>query len=185
MIEIKLGDRYAKSILELAEERKEVEAVRDDFQLIENVCEGSPDFLAMLRSPLISSDKKQGILDKVFGGKLSKLTTQFVGIVVRKKREMYLYDIAVRFGELYDRTHNITRAIVTSAVALSDAQRKTIVKLVEKQMGTSLKLEEKVDPELIGGFTLKIGDTLFDGSISSRFRELKKEFLSNPYVKKV
>lgn len=185
MIEIKLGDRYAKSILGLAEERKEVELVRDDFELIESVCESNPDFLAMLRSPLIGSDKKQKVLDLVFGGKLSKMTSEFISIVIRKKREKYLFDIAVRFGELYDRTHNITRAIVTSATALSDAQRKTIQELVEKQMETSLKLEEQIDPELIGGFTLKIGDTLFDGSISSRFRELKKEFLSNPYVKKV
>ena len=185
MIEIKLGDRYAKSILQLAEERKEVERIHQDFELIEATCESNPDFLNMLRSPLISSAKKQTILDLVFKGNLAEMTKQLIEIIVRKKRERYLYDIAVRFGELYDRTHNITRGILTSAAPLSEEQRKTIKEMVEKQLQTTFKMEEKIDPELIGGFTLKVGDLLFDGSTSARLRDLKKEFLSNPYVKKV
>lgn len=185
MIEIKLGDRYAKSILQLSEERNEVEAVHKDFELIEGTCRSNPDFLNMLRSPLVGSDKKQTILNLVFKDRLTEMTRQLIEIIVRKKRERYLFDIAVRFGELYDKTHNITRGVLTSAAPLSDAQRKTILEMVEKQMGTSFKMEEKIDPELIGGFTLKVGDLLFDGSTSARLRDLKKEFLSNPYVKKV
>lgn len=185
MIEIKLGDRYAKSILQLSEERKEVEVVHKDFELIEATCDGNPDFLNMLRSPLISSDKKQRILDLVFKGRLSEMTNKLIEIIVRKKRERYLYDIAVRFGELYDQTHNITRGVLTSAAPLSDAQRQTILEMVEKQLGTSFKMEEKIDPELIGGFSLKVGDLLFDGSTAARLRDLKQEFLNNPYVKKV
>ena len=185
MIEIKLGDRYAKSILLLAEKRNEVEQVREDFEMIESICNTNPDFLNMLRSPLVSISKKQRILDLIFKDKLAELTTHLIEIIVRKHRERYLYDIAVRFGELYDKTHNITRGVLTSAAPLSDEQRKTIKDLVEKQLQTTFKMEEKIDPELIGGFTLKVGDLLFDGSTYARLRDLKKEFLSNPYVKKV
>ncbi len=185
MIEIKLGNRYAKSILRLSEERNEVELVHKDFDLIEATCNSNPDFLSMLRSPLISSEKKQRILNMVFKGRLSEMTQHLIEIIVRKKRERYLYDIAVSYGELYDKSHNITRGVLTSASPLSDAQRKTILEMVEKQMSTSFKMEEKVDPELIGGFSLKVGDLLFDGSIATRLRDLKKEFLNNPYVKKV
>ena len=185
MIEIKLGDRYAKSILQLAEERKEVERIHKDFELIEATCKSNQDFLGMLRSPLISSGKKQKIIDLVFKDKLAEMTKQLIQIIVRKKRERYLYDISVRFGELYDRTHNITRGVLTSAAPLPEEQRNTIKKMVESQLKTTFRMEEKVDPALIGGFTLKVGDLLFDGSTNARLRDLKKEFLNNPYVKKV
>ena len=66
MIEIKLGDRYANSILVLAQERGQVERVREDFQLIQRVCKSNPDFVNMLESPLIKGDKKQSILNEIF-----------------------------------------------------------------------------------------------------------------------
>lgn len=185
MIEIRLGDRYAKSILELAEERGEVERVREDFQLVVSVCKSNPDFVNMLESPLIGADKKQAILNQIFQGKLSEITRHLIEIIVRKRREMYLDDIAYRFLALYDSSHNITRGVLSSAEALPADQVKSIKALVEKELNTSFELEEKIDPELIGGFTLLVGDRLFDGSIASRLRDLKKEFLNNPYVKKV
>lgn len=185
MIEIRLGDRYAKSILELAEERKEVEDVRADFELIRSVCQSSPDFLNMLRSPIVPSGKKEAILEEIFGEKFSLITKNLVQIIIRKKREKYLNDIAVRFLHLYDLGHNITRGVLTSAKPLDAQSRKAIQDLVAKEMNTQFELEEKVDPELIGGFTLKVGDRLFDGSIATRLRDLKQEFLNNPYVKKV
>ena len=185
MIEIRLGDRYAKSILSLATERNEVAAVHKDFELISNVCDSNPDFVRMLKSPLISQNKKQAILDGIFGGKLSPITKNLVEIIVRKKREPYLVDISERFLALYDRQMNITRGTLVSAVPLTDAQKKAIKDRVEKEMKTSFVLEEKIDTELIGGFQLRIGDNLFDGSIASRLRELVQEFDSNPYEKQL
>lgn len=185
MIEIRLGDRYAKSILELAEERKEVEKVREDFQLIASVCKANPDFVLMLKSPLINAGKKQTIINEIFAGKLSPITANLVEIVVRKHREGYLNDIALRFLALYDRSHQITRGVLTSAAPISKDQLEKIRSIVESELKTTFKLEQKVDPELIGGFTLHVGDKLFDGSIATRLRELKQEFLNNPYVKKV
>ncbi|HHG83306.1 MAG TPA: ATP synthase F1 subunit delta [Bacteroidetes bacterium] len=185
MIEIKLGDRYAKSIIGLAKERGEVEAVRNDFLLIKGVCESNQDFINMLKSPLINTGKKQVIMKEIFGGKLSEITSNFVEIVVRRKREAYLPDIATRFLFQYDLFKHITRGTVTSAAPLSETQRKVVTDLVAKESGSDFILTEKIDPELIGGFTLRIGDFLYDGSLSSRLRDLKQEFDNNPYVKQI
>lgn len=185
MIEIKLGDRYAKSIIELAAEKGQLEAVRKDFKLILDVIRENRDFRAMLKSPVVNPTVKQKILTKVFAGKLSPITDLFVQIIVRKHREMYLLDIAERFVHQYELRNNITRGVLTSAIPLSDAQRKTILEKVEKQMGTTFLLEEKVNPELIGGFVLRVGDVLFDGSIATELKDLKSEFVNNPYVKLV
>ena len=110
MLEIRLGTRYAKSILGLAKERNELELVVKDFQLIHDVCVQNPDFVGMLRSPLINPGKKEKIIKAVFSkGKLTELTTKFIEIVIRKRREKYLYDISDRFLHLYDQKHTLFR----------------------------------------------------------------------------
>ncbi|MEM0996981.1 MAG: ATP synthase F1 subunit delta [Bacteroidota bacterium] len=185
MIEIKLGDRYAKSVLELAKEMDRVEEVRADFNLIETICDTSRDFVNMLKSPLIKADKKQEILDAILGGKLSKITATFIRIIVSRGREPYLRDIAIRFQRQYDLYKNISRGTITSAAPLSPAQSEAIQKLVATESKTEFVLTEQVDPKLIGGFTLRIDDFLFDGSLASRLRELKQEFDNNPYVKQI
>lgn len=183
MIEIRLGDRYAKSIYDLAMERKEVEKVRQDFQLIDKVCEQNPDFRNLLSSPIVNTGKKQTIISLIFKDKLSVLTENLVQIIVRKKRERYLPDIAQRYLDLYDRRNNITRGTIISATKLEAAQKQAIVDLVKQELKTDFQVVEKVDPELIGGFKLFVGDRLFDGSIASRLRDLQQQFLNNPYVK--
>lgn len=185
MIEIRLGDRYAKSVLGLAQEMNLVAETRDDFTLIKEVCEQNSDFVNMLKSPLIKADRKQAILDEVFKGKLSSITQNFIQIIVRHGREKYLRDIAIRFLQQYDNLKNITRGVVTSAAPLTDDQRSTIQKLVAKENHSEFVLAEELDPELIGGFTLRVGDFLYDGSLASRLHELNQEFDNNPYVKQI
>jgi F-type H+-transporting ATPase subunit delta len=185
MIEIKLGDRYANSILVLAQERGQVERVREDFQRIQRVCRSNPDFVNMLESPLIKSDKKQNIINEIFGGRFCDIVQTLIEIIVRKKREGYLDDIAERFLFQYDRLNNITRGIIRSAAPLTAEQLEKIKQLVQKEFKTSFELTEVVDKSLIGGFVLDIGDRQFDASIATRLRALKNEFDSNPYVKQV
>jgi F-type H+-transporting ATPase subunit delta len=183
MIEIKLGDRYARSIYGMAEERGELERVHEDFQLIEQVCNQNPDFVNMLRSPLIAADTKQAILNRIFSGKLATATSTLIEIMVRKGRERYLRDVAMRFNDLYDNQHNVTRGVITSAAPLTQEQKDRIRQVVEGQLKTSFVMEEKVDPSLIGGFKLRVGDYLLDGSVSSTLRKLYQEFDKNPYIK--
>jgi F-type H+-transporting ATPase subunit delta len=185
MIEIKLGDRYANSILVLAQERGQVERVREDFQLIQRVCHSNPDFVNMLESPLIKGDKKQKILNEIFKDSFCDITQTLIEIIVRKKREGYLDDIAERYLFQYDLMSNITRGELRSAALLSDAQVAKIKKMVEDVLKTQFEIVQIVDPELIGGFVLNIGDKQFDASVAARLRALKYEFDSNPYVKQV
>ena len=183
MVEIRLGDRYAKSIYELAEERNEVEQVRADFQLIDAVVMQNRDFKLMLASPVISTGKKSAIISEVFKGKLSTITDNLLQNNVRKKREKYHHDIAARCLALSAKRDNILRGTLGSAHELSADQTKTIVDIIEKELKTNFQLVHEVDPDLIGGFNLRIGDKLFEGSIASRLRDLEQQFQNNPYLK--
>ena len=185
MIEIKLGDRYANSILVLAQERGQVERVREDFQIIQRVCRSNPDFVNMLESPLIKSDKKQSILDLIFKDQFCDITSNLIEIIVRKKREAHLDDIANRYLFQYDKLHNITRGELRSAYPMTETQVAAVKQLVEREMNTSFEIVQVIDDSLIGGFVLNIGDKQYDASISARLRALKFEFDSNPYVKQL
>ncbi len=185
MIEIKLGTRYAKSLYTLAEEKNLLQEVKNDFTLIQSVCKSNPDFVVMLKSPLVYADKKQKVIELIFGNKINSMTLELIRIMIRKGREPFLRDVAECFLSLYDQRNKITRGVLVTAEPISEAQFNAICKKVETALGTTFILEKNTDPNLIGGFVLEVGDRLFDGSISGKLRKLRHEFDKNLYIQKV
>lgn len=184
MVEERIGYRYAKSIFDLAVEKGMTMVVNKDMDLIRQTCKGNTDLISFLKSPIIPSQKKQQVLTAIFGDKLqSELTPLLIAAVVRKNREMYLYNIADAFTKLYDGKFNISRGILTTAEALTPESLAAIKAVIEEKTGNTFFFEEKVDANLIGGFILKIGDQLFDGSVSSALSKLRNEYDDNLYVK--
>ena len=179
MVEDRIGYRYAKSLFELAQEKDVLEAAKDDMQMIWEACRDSKDLSLFLKSPLVYASKKQTVLDAVFGGKFKGPFTQnLVNILVRKGREMYLPYVAKAFLELYDAANKIIRGVLTTAVPISDAQYTQIKEAIETKTGAQFEVDKEVNEELVGGFTLKIGDQLFDGSVASSIRRIKRELLN-------
>jgi len=178
--------RYARSLMELAHERGELAAAHEDMALIANTCTASHDLVVLLNSPVVKADKKEKVLEKVFAGKVGTLTNTFIGILVRKGREALIPQVAEAFNELYKQHKGIVTAEVTSAVPLDDAARKRVLELANaKHPGKSIELLEKVDPSLIGGVTIRIGDEQYDGSVSRRLSDLRREFSKNPYIPEI
>lgn len=179
MVEDRIGYRYAKSVYDLAAERKELEPVREDMMVISETLEGSYDLRGLMDSPLIKESKKQAILDLVFGKVLkTELVKNLIEIIVRKGREAFLHNVADAYLGLYDKEHKILRGTLISATALSAEAIKQVKTIMEEQTGQTFEFDTEIDPALIGGFTLKVGDSLFDGSISGSIRKVKREFLS-------
>jgi len=175
--------RYARSLMELAQERGVLAGAHDDMALIANTCAASRELLVLLSSPVVKADKKAAVLEKVFAGRIGELTNRFVGILVRKGREAMLPHVAVAFNELYKINQGIVTAEVTSAVPLDDAARKRVHELATaKHPGKSIQLSEKVDPSLIGGVSIRIGDEQYDGTVSRRLSDMRREFSKNPYI---
>ena len=149
--------RYARSLMQLAIEQNQLEAVQEDMRLIANTCEGSRDLVLLLKSPVIKGDKKDKILDRVFAGQIG--TKVHDGVVT---------------------------CVVTSAAPLDEEARKKVSALAaEKFPGKSITLSEKVDPSLIGGVIVRIGDEQYDGSVSRRLSDLRRKFSENPYIPEI
>jgi F-type H+-transporting ATPase subunit delta len=139
----------------------------------------------MLRNPVLNHLKKLSILKKIFTGKVNSLTLSIFDIITRKRREQYLPEIALEFHKQYNITKGIAEASITTVVPLTTELRKEINALVQKITGQKVELTEKIEPSIIGGFILKIGDRQIDDSINSKLNELKLKFSQNLYVNKM
>ena len=167
-------------------EQKALEAVHEDMLMFDRVCDSNRDFLVMMRSPVIKHELKRDILEKLFKKRVHALTWAILDIITRKNRESLLPAIADTFHKAYNEYHGIGFASITSSVAL-DSKLKAQIEKVAQQLSNRSKteLEEKVDPSLIGGFILNVGDKQIDASIASKLRILKHSFSYNPYLKEI
>lgn len=182
MSEIQVASRYAKSLIDLAEEQNALEPIRANIDSFIQVVKANPQLAAILRNPIISADKKLAILNELFASTFHKVVLEYFRIVVRKGRSEILYATAKEFVNEYNQRKGIIKAQVTSAAPLTEAIKKQIEEVVREATSKQVILETKVDADLIGGFVLKVGDRQFDASIASNLTRLKKEFAQKSAV---
>jgi F-type H+-transporting ATPase subunit delta len=182
----RLAARYAKSLIDLAKEQGQLEAVYADMRYLKAVCKSSPEFVTLLKSPVISGDKKDTIIAAVSAGKTGELTASFNRLMVRKGRETYLPEIVNAFIEQYKTFKGIHSVKLTTATPVSEELKSAIINQV--QSSTDMKhveLEAIVDEKLIGGFVLEAGGKLVDASIAYDLKEIRKQFLNNDFIYKI
>lgn len=183
MIIAPVAYRYARSLMDLAQDKGMIAAVREDMLLVANTCASSRELVVLLKSPVVKSEKKDRVIERIFAGRIGELTSRFMAILVRRGREDLLHDVAAAFDVLYREAQGIVTAHVSSAAPLSDGTRAQVVALAREQHpGKTIELKERVDVDLIGGITIRIGDEQYDGSVSRRLADLRREFSKNPYI---
>jgi F-type H+-transporting ATPase subunit delta len=165
----------------LAVEKGQLEKVYADMKYVQSVCEHNKDFINFLNSPIINADKKLTVIKEIFGGSVSEISQNFLSILARKRREMYIPEIAKSFSAQYKEHKNILTAVITSADGIDDTVRKKVLELVKQTTNGEVELVEKINKDLIGGFILRIGDKQVDSSVSRKLSELRKTFTENPF----
>ncbi|MEP7278958.1 MAG: ATP synthase F1 subunit delta [Bacteroidota bacterium] len=182
----RLAGRYAKSLVDLAIERNQLEDIYKDMQYLLAVCKNSAEFVSVMRSPVIKGDKKQRILAAIANGKLSELTTSFNNLLIAKNREKYLPEIIKAVIGQYQHIKGIHTVKLTTAAALSEPLKNQIVDKIKTETSFQhVELETIVNEDLIGGFVLELDDKLVDASISRDLRDIKKQFSQNIYVQQI
>ena len=176
MSELTVASRYAKSLIDLAQEQNNLEAINNDMNFFLHTLKANPQLKAVLGNPIISQSKKVQILADIFSGKVDKLSISFFNIMVNKGRGEVLYATAQGFNNQYNIIKHITKATVVSATALSEANKSKLLDEVKAAVGGEVILDAKTDPSLIGGFVLTVGDKQVDTSIANSLKKLKKDF---------
>lgn len=169
-----MAGRYALALLELADEKKELDTVAGDLRNLKQILAESEDMRRLVSSPLYSREQQSNataaILDKVG---VSDLTRRFVLVVADNRRlfvlaqmiEAYLAELSRRRGEM--------TATVTSAQDLSESQQQALSEALKKSMGSQVQLDLTVDPSLIGGMIVKVGSRMIDSSLRSKLQRLQ------------
>lgn len=182
----RLAARYAKSLIDLAIEKGQLDVVYNDTLFLQGIIRGSRELANLLKSPIISPDKKDKILDAVTGGKVSVITTHFIKLLIAKGREVYLAEIVHAFIDQYKEYKGIQTVKLTTAVPVSEEVKKAIIDKVSADKNLkSIELVTAVDEKLIGGFVLEIGDEMVDGSIAFDLKNIKKQFQNNDFIYKI
>ncbi len=183
----RLAGRYAKSLMDLAIEKNELESSYNDMLLLQNIFRNNREFVTVMRSPVILPDKKQEIFKAVAqGGRISQLTTLFYQLLVRKSREASFPEIVNAFIDQYKLHKNIHTVKLTTAKPVSEEVKQEIIRKVQGQNPLkNIELKTEVKEDLIGGFVLEMGDLLVDASIAYDLKEIKKQFLNNDFIYKI
>ncbi len=176
----RVASRYAKSLLELAVEKGILEEINQDMLQLLAVVQSNRDFEIMLKSPVIKSDLKAKVIKKVFLNSVSELSLSFFDIMSKKNRENILPDVAREFQKQYNIHEDIQEAELITTFDINEQLRKVFVEAVKEISGRSkVKLIEKKDKNIIGGYVLKVNDRQLDESLSSKLRTLRLEFSHN------
>ena len=177
--------RYAKAILNLAKDSKEETVVNDDMLFISSIISENDDLDVMLKSPIVKSSDKIKVLNTLFTGKINNITLGLFHLLQENKRISMLQSIAKQYAIIYDFDKNMQVAKVTTAVPLSKEIEKEVVSKIVALTGEKANLENEINPNILGGFILRVGDVQYDASISNYLNELKKEFDNSHYIPKI
>lgn len=185
MAGFRAAKRYAKGLIQFANESDQAEKINQEMMDLKNAVQSSRDLAQFLSSPVLDSKRKIQISNEIFKD-FSPVSQNFIKLVLNQGRGDILKEIASQYTTLYNRQHNISTAEVVSAVVLDDAMVQQIVETAKQKlkMESSFKIENKIDPNIIGGFILRVGDKQIDSSVKSKLNRLKKEFDKNEYIPK-
>lgn len=158
---------YSDVMFELAEESGKVDAVFDDMEAVAKVFEAEPEFLTLLTVGQLSDDEKSKIIRRVFSGRVSDLTLDFLCVLARRNRLGFMFGIQDRYQTLMDQYHNVQRLEVTLAKPPDDAQLAKLKAELAEAVKAEIKLAVQVNPEILGGIIIKKGDMVIDNSVRS------------------
>lgn len=185
MLNTRVAGRYAKSLLDLSIERNQLETIYADVLFLKRLLKNR-ELVLMLKSPIVTSDKKQAVLDALSEGRISELTHSFSALLIRKGRESNLPEILDAFIGQYKEYKNIRVVKLTTATPVSEEVKNSIIDKVKGMQGmANIELETVVDPAIIGGFLLQVGDKVLDSTISTELNNISKQFQNNDYIYKV
>lgn len=176
MSQVRIARRYAKALIEIASEKKELSRIGEDFKHIEFVTEGSREFLVFLKNPVISKEKKKNVFREVFGSRVHTLTSSFLSFIVDKGREEILSSIITQYFHIMDENLGIVNIEVRAASDLSEQQTGEIKKKFESMTKKTVKISFSLDKQILGGFVVKMGDTVFDASVRNQLQMLRERF---------
>jgi len=174
----KASRRYASALLQISVEQNKLEKVLEDVNLINDTLENSRDLVLMFKSPIIKSDDKSAVVDKVFGDQLDDITSRFLHLLIKKQREDLVDEIFPAFIDVYNEYTGILNITILTARKLSQKRYSQIEDVFAERTGKKIQSEVEVDEKLKGGIAVRVNDTVIDGTVKHKLDQLEQLFMS-------
>jgi F-type H+-transporting ATPase subunit delta len=172
----KAAIRYAKAVLDLAKEKGSEQAVLGDMETVVSTIAASKELRLMLQSPIVKDEVKKKALLEIFASS-STITKELIRVLVTNERTQALGPVASSYISLYNKERGIQVAQVTTAVPLNDTLETEVLAKVKELTGSnSVTIESIIDPEIIGGFVLRVGDLQYNASIANQLGSIRRQF---------
>ncbi len=168
----KVALRYAQALLNVAVERDLVDGLQESFNSLLAATAQHPDLRVFMQSPQVPTREKKALIRKLFEGKVEDVLLHYLELLLDKGRLMHLRDIHEEFETLVERHQGFRRAMVVTAVPLADDQAKELHEKLATLTGSKIILDKKVDPSVIGGVCVTLGDQILDGTLRTGLNDL-------------
>jgi F-type H+-transporting ATPase subunit delta len=179
MDENKISVRYAKALFSLAIEQKLLDDVKKDVDLIYQTLGTVPELKIILGNPVFKTSDKTSLFKEIFANKVNSITFSFLNLVLSNKRESYLEHISRNFLALYRKNSGYKSAVISSAYTLDSTIVEQFKQLIRNKFKTEVELTYNVNPNLIGGFILRVDDQQLDASVSTKLKGLKQKLIKS------
>ena len=170
--------RYAKALMMASAENQCLDAVKADMELIVVAIKENSMFRQLLDNPVIKPPQKRKVMAELLEKRIHPLTLNFVNIIIRNRREIMLPDVIRDFINLYEKTKGITRAHVVSAVGMDETSRQQLQKKLNTLFEADVRMTTETNPDLIGGFVMRVGEQQYDASLSSALGKMRKVMIN-------
>lgn len=168
--------RYARAILNFAVEQHKEDTVNNDMLIIVNTLQESNDLQQMLKNPILKNNLKKETLKAIFSSNVSPLTINSINLLIDNNRLDILNEVAKKYTIIYDELKGKEIAKITTAIPLNDTLNKQVLNKVKEITGKQASIENIINPDILGGFILRIGDVQYDASIANKLQSLKRQF---------
>ncbi len=169
-----IASRYANALYELASEAKSLKKIEKDVKSLEALLLSNADLAGMIANPVFATEDKTAALVAVAKkAKFSPLTTKFIGTVSENRRSDYLANICRAFIDLAASKRGSQIAKVTSAKKLTTSEMTALKGKLKKSLGQKVEIETNIDPDLLGGFIVRVGSRLYDSSLKTKLEDLR------------
>ncbi len=177
-----IARRYARALTEEAERYGITETVDADVSLIRGSLEASRELVLFFESPVISRKRKAAVVDSLFGEHVHSVTLRFLRMLIEKRREQLFPEVVRAYGSIRDDQMGIVEVLARVAVPMDESEEKTLALAIERMTEKRVRLDVQIDASLLGGMVVRVGDTVYDGSITNKLHLLRDRLEAGSYL---
>jgi len=170
-----IASRYAKALYEFASDSKKEEEIYKGMKMLEKSFSLNKELNVVLRNPLLKKELKKQLIITAYGGEIDIVFERFIELILNNKREAYLQNIVLKYLDVYYEHKNLCIVKLTIAFPIDHESEKKLINSIKKLVLKDLIVEKEIDPEIIGGFILEIGDVRWDGSVATQLNKIHKK----------